>query len=286
MYGSVRFAAVYVVAAVGGSLASLWFGAPGMSAGASGAVFGVLGAAIADVAVRARGERRQSWHRAFLGNLVFIALVNLAIGATVPLIDQAAHVGGLLTGGLAGLALTPRTRAGRALGPLAMVLCAGGVALTALAAWGVAVTPYGRTVARQGVQTVRAGHVSADVPRAWTYVDESTEAPPPWPPSVSLDVTARRDMAAVVQTVRNTFASDKRATALTDVDPPAPPPGWSGHGLRFVYQFEDGELRFRKDIYMLPLADEAAVVTVLAPDETSAEIAPVVQRILASVHRP
>src|SRR5262249_14666764 len=123
-----------------------------------------------------------------------------------------------------------------------------------------------------------------DVPLAWTYVDEATEAPPPWPPSVSLDVTARRDMAAVVQTVRNTLTSDKRATGVTDVEPPAPPPGWSGHALRFGYQFEDGELRFRKDIYMLPLGAEAAVVTVLAPDETSAEIAPVIARILASVH--
>src|SRR5262249_30622157 len=39
MFGSLRFAAIYVLAGLGGSVASLYFGGPGTSAGASGAIF-------------------------------------------------------------------------------------------------------------------------------------------------------------------------------------------------------------------------------------------------------
>jgi membrane associated rhomboid family serine protease len=283
MYGSLRFAAVYVVAALGGALASLWFGRPGLSAGASGAIFGILGAAIADVAVRARGAGRQAWPRALLGNLVFVALANLAIGAAVPLIDQAAHVGGLISGGLAGLAFTPRTRLGRRLGGLAAVAAAAGIALTALAAWGVATTPYARTIARLGYETHTVGGVRVELPRAWVFLNDESEPAPPWPPSVSVDVTRRADMAAIVEVVRDKLGEDERSAAVAEVPPSVVAPDWTGHELRFRYRFEDGVLAFRKGIYMLPRGDSAVVVTVLGLDGQAGWTAPVVEHILRSV---
>ena len=62
IFGSVRFAAIYMLAGVGGSLSSYLFGGPGTSAGASGAVFGLLGAAIAALALhrKAYPERWRS----------------------------------------------------------------------------------------------------------------------------------------------------------------------------------------------------------------------------------
>ena len=47
LYGHLTFAAVYLISGVGGSLASVWWRPMGVSAGASGAVFGVAGALIA-----------------------------------------------------------------------------------------------------------------------------------------------------------------------------------------------------------------------------------------------
>jgi membrane associated rhomboid family serine protease len=94
--GRVRFTVLYLVAAVGGSAVSYTFNAPNQpSLGASGAVFGLLGAFFV---VNRRLGRDNS------GLLVLVA-INLAI-AFVPHtnIDWHAHVGGLLTGALTALA--------------------------------------------------------------------------------------------------------------------------------------------------------------------------------------
>ncbi|OJW05499.1 MAG: hypothetical protein BGO49_02025 [Planctomycetales bacterium 71-10] len=106
LYGPLRFAALYMAAGVGGALASTAIGPARTSVGASGAIFGVLGAILAFLLVRRRAIppsvlkplRSQS-----LGFVIF----NVAFGAAVPTIDQAAHLGGLATGFLAGLALAP-----------------------------------------------------------------------------------------------------------------------------------------------------------------------------------
>ena len=87
--GIPRFCALYVLAAVGGSACSHFFGPPFQFAiGASGAVFGIFGAYF--VIARSRGMDVSQ-----VGGLI---LINLFIGAVIPQIDNAAHVGGLLTG--------------------------------------------------------------------------------------------------------------------------------------------------------------------------------------------
>src|SRR5690606_3210098 len=52
--GSLRFLSVYMLSGVAGSLASVLVGGGAVSAGASGAVFGLLGAAIAELALHRR----------------------------------------------------------------------------------------------------------------------------------------------------------------------------------------------------------------------------------------
>jgi membrane associated rhomboid family serine protease len=103
--GRARFTVLYLVSALGGSAASYAFNAPYQpSLGASGAVFGLLGAFLV---VNRRLGRDNS------GLFVLVA-INLAI-AFVPNtnIDWRAHVGGLLTGTLVTAALAyapPRIR--------------------------------------------------------------------------------------------------------------------------------------------------------------------------------
>ncbi|WP_165066982.1 rhomboid family intramembrane serine protease [Paludisphaera rhizosphaerae] len=107
LYGNLRFAVLYMAAGVGGAAASLAlppYG--GTSAGASGAIFGVVGALPAFLIVRRHAVPPSILRPLKSQALVFIVF-NLTLGATLARIDQAAHVGGLVVGFLAGLLLAP-----------------------------------------------------------------------------------------------------------------------------------------------------------------------------------
>ncbi len=105
LLGKVRFLLMYLFAGLSGSVASLVWNPVVNSAGASGAVFGVYGCLLA-VVMRRRGEIPTSiltMHRN--STLIFIGY-NLINGVAHAGIDNAAHIGGLLGGALAGFALT------------------------------------------------------------------------------------------------------------------------------------------------------------------------------------
>jgi membrane associated rhomboid family serine protease len=101
LLGRLRFLAVYVLSALGGSvLFYLLAPVSEWGLGASGAIFGLFGAWFV-VARRLRVDSRQ---------IVFLIVLNLAISFAVAGIAWQAHVGGLLTGGLltAAYAYAPR----------------------------------------------------------------------------------------------------------------------------------------------------------------------------------
>jgi membrane associated rhomboid family serine protease len=92
--GRLRFALLYVVSLVGGSLGALIVSPDAVTVGASGAVFGLMGAGF--LVMRARGiDPLQS------GLGVTLAL-NLGITFLIPNISIGGHIGGLLAGGVAG----------------------------------------------------------------------------------------------------------------------------------------------------------------------------------------
>lgn len=92
--GSTSFSAIYVASAVGGSVASLLFGPPVPSIGASGALFGLFGAWLY-AAYRQRGSAAG---RRLFNELGGLLLLNLALPFFIPNIDLRAHIGGLATG--------------------------------------------------------------------------------------------------------------------------------------------------------------------------------------------
>ncbi len=100
LFGSKRFALTYFVSGIAASVASAMF-TNGLAAGASGAIFGILGALI--VAIRRSPRFRHApWGRGLVQQLVFWAAINIVIGFTAPGIDNAAHIGGFLAGLLLG----------------------------------------------------------------------------------------------------------------------------------------------------------------------------------------
>jgi membrane associated rhomboid family serine protease len=101
--GRVRFLALYLASALGGSALSYYFSNPSTpSLGASGAIFGLLGAFL----VLNRKLGRDS-------SAIFVLIViNLAFGFIAPNIDWRAHIGGMITGALcaAAIAYAPAAR--------------------------------------------------------------------------------------------------------------------------------------------------------------------------------
>ena len=93
--GSKNLAAVYLTSAVGGAVGAIAFTPDSLVAGASGGLFGLLGA----WAVLARYYRLSA-----SGALVLIA-INVGISLFVPGISLAGHLGGLVGGALGALAL-------------------------------------------------------------------------------------------------------------------------------------------------------------------------------------
>jgi rhomboid protease GluP len=96
LFGSVRFALVYFVSGICASIASSEMG-HGPAVGASGAIFGILGAFIFSIR-RSPQYRHQPWTKSLISQLVFWIAVNIAIGFSVKFIDNSAHIAGLITG--------------------------------------------------------------------------------------------------------------------------------------------------------------------------------------------
>jgi len=137
LYGSRRFWIIYVLAGVVGSAASAYLGGPQrLSVGASGAIFGLLGAGLVGM-IRLRGHVPEAWRKQVATNLLVVIALNFYIGYAIPRVDNSAHMGGLVGGVLVGLLLI-RARAGQGGGTAASV--AGRRLLTPLALTLAAVT--------------------------------------------------------------------------------------------------------------------------------------------------
>ena len=125
--GRLVMLAVFLVTGVFAGATSYAFASRyAVAVGASGAIFGLVGAFIAYNYLRRQNVMAQARLRGALSMLV----INLVIGFSIPLIDWRAHVGGLVAGLVAGFAVDPS----RSDAPRRMFALVGLVALLAGAA--------------------------------------------------------------------------------------------------------------------------------------------------------
>jgi membrane associated rhomboid family serine protease len=123
--GHVRFLLIYFVSGLCGSAGALALTDPNaITVGASGAIFGILGAALVY-------ERQRTL--VLGGSALSIIVINLVLTFAVPNISIGGHIGGLIGGAACGLALSRMGRAHAAYGRPGL-LGFGGVAVVALAA--------------------------------------------------------------------------------------------------------------------------------------------------------
>lgn len=114
--GSVRFVVMYVVAGFLGNVASYVFGSCFGGAGASGAIFGIMGVLLVYSAQR----RHNPVMNMYYGNIVFWLGLNLVYGLVATNIDIWAHGGGLVGGMLLAFGFDN----GRVLRPLGVQIAA------------------------------------------------------------------------------------------------------------------------------------------------------------------
>ena len=107
-FGHVRFAAIYLLSGLCGSLASYAF-SDSLSVGASGAIFGLVGATT--VYFFKYRDNFGQHGRSILQNMIFFIAINLVFGLSSGFIDNWGHMGGLIGGAVVAYGLLPRYQA-------------------------------------------------------------------------------------------------------------------------------------------------------------------------------
>ena len=101
LYGRATFAAIYLITGVAGGVASVGWRPLGATVGASGAIFGLAGALVASFYLGEFSLPRDAI-RATLRSLAFFVVVNVVLSGVIPGVDNACHIGGLISGMILG----------------------------------------------------------------------------------------------------------------------------------------------------------------------------------------
>ncbi|RDX62878.1 RHOMBOID-like protein 2, partial [Mucuna pruriens] len=107
-FGFVKIGIIYLLSGFGGSVLSSLFIRDHISVGASGALFGLLGAMLSELITNWTIYSNKAMA---LITLLVIIVINLGIGI-LPHVDNFAHIGGFLVGFLLGFILLPRPQFG------------------------------------------------------------------------------------------------------------------------------------------------------------------------------
>jgi len=110
-FGRARYLILYFIAGLAGSVTSIWIHPNSVSAGASGAIFGLYGAVFGFLLINRRTLNPVATKSIAKSAGIFV-LYNVVYGSISGTTDLSAHFGGLIAGFLAGMALA-RSRPAR-----------------------------------------------------------------------------------------------------------------------------------------------------------------------------
>ncbi|HXS58258.1 MAG TPA: rhomboid family intramembrane serine protease [Hanamia sp.] len=104
--GKNRFAVCYIICGIMGSISSTWFYKATVSVGDSGAIFGLYGIFLVLMITKVFSKEI---NKAFLTGTILFLVYNLVLGFNAGF-DNAAHIGGLISGFLIGLVVSPQLK--------------------------------------------------------------------------------------------------------------------------------------------------------------------------------
>lgn len=293
LFGWARFLAIYVGSGIAGGVASTYLGAPGISAGASGAVFGLLGAAVVELGLH-RDAYSARWTGSLVGLLLLLCGANIVVGFVYPQIDQAAHLGGLGAGALLGLALSRRWSFGER-APVSALGVALGIAAIAAIAWGAfmaATADFGETLAAQPRAERGFDGATAELPGTWSEVTGNTSYDPSQLALFSIKrVSAKLPLEdAVFQLLHDEQfggAKDAGFKRASRADPRlgAPEP-WRSEELLVFGDMMGGERVYRVLVFgRTDGKDDLILGVIYVPEHLVDILRPLVYRIISSIER-
>ncbi len=237
LFGPWRTTAIYALAGIGGMLVSQVAVAGGISAGASGALFGLLGAVFVELTLY-RKRHRLLWSRGVWGAIAVVTVAQLGVGFLYPVTDQWAHGGGLAVGALAGAVFSPNARWQNVAHHVARALTFGFIALVIAVAVLVVQTSIADTLYAQNRVLRSVPGVNVVVPERWlrdkqTLFDPNTNAQlvalhasigsQPLPAVLDQEVANEQKRAVDNQNLAAVKPADEQVFEL--------PPGWIGAEL-------------------------------------------------------
>jgi len=131
-FGRGRFLALFLISGLAGGLAYLYFGEFVRPAvGASGGIFGLIGGVFGYAIRRGTFSTRDP----VIGQLLFLTVINLFVGFSIPNVSNTAHLGGLAGGVLFGYLMAPTVFAQKPLVALRPVFLTLGIEAVLLVVW-------------------------------------------------------------------------------------------------------------------------------------------------------
>ena len=251
--GRAKFLALYLLSGLGGSVATLLVGPPS-SAGASGAVFGVTGAAVIML------RRRRMDVRPLAG----LVVLDLLMPFVIPRINWVAHVGGLAIGiavaaGFDWAESGPRPRRREA-----GVVAAAAMALLAMVPVGVRWTP------EQEADTILA--VMEQQRRVFLRLGQTAEEFGSQLPLALPVFQAVRNGVAHYDVYLYPHPARPRTVRIQygdgTTDEATVPAGSSGRKVRFEHRFAKAEARYQQRLTIAEVDDFIATFTDVCPNGT------------------
>lgn len=276
LFGGWRTIVIFALAGIAGCVASYFASPAGISAGASGGMFGLLGAAFVEVTLHRRHYR--GWPRGLWGSLALVTVAQVAVGFMYRFIDQWAHGGGLVAGALAGVLLSPHLRWHRFGLRVSQVLAVAFGIAVAFTAVMVVRTTIADSLSRAPLVRQETASYSAVVPASWSRAQDELYAH-----DVYMTLLAQRVPATTVDKILPSFTEGEYARAKDkgfDQVSAAPssvvplPAGWQGSELVASVADALGE-RQRHRVVVAARSDGTGVMVVsLYMPETMARDAP------------
>ncbi|WP_206427381.1 rhomboid family intramembrane serine protease [Clostridium rectalis] len=104
IYGKIKYICIYILSATTSSLLSYWM-SESVSIGASGAIFGLLGAALIFAI-----KMKERIGKEFVSNIMSVIVVNLVVGISISNVDNFGHIGGLIGGLISSMILWKKVK--------------------------------------------------------------------------------------------------------------------------------------------------------------------------------